>query len=254
MANYHFNPTPLTQGGEKVVHVGHCIETGIPVVVKFLRQPYSHQDVERFTQEISRLQAAQGAGVSRLVDYNIQWVPPFFVEEYFHDGTLAKHMELQFRTGYAFDDVQALGYVGQILKTLAALHARNLIHRDVKPHNILMRNGELVFTDMGLGRTLNRPTVLQTRAFLGTPYYAAPEQELGFTGQTGVDHRSDLYAVGVILHELLTGQRGSYSQQTYAGKPGIRAMIRRLLMFDKNQRYATAQDALRLVQQLRRAA
>jgi serine/threonine protein kinase len=181
-----------------------------------------------------------------LIDYNLEWIPPFFVEEYFPQGTLAEHMMEYFRAGYVFDEAQALGFITQILESLAEVHGRNIIHRDIKPSNIMMANGQLVITDMGLGRTLNRATRLQTRAFMGTKFYAAPEQEMG-TG--GVDHRSDLYAVGVILHELLTGERGAYNRQIYGGDPAIRTIIKQLLMFDKRQRYASAKQVLGLVRQ-----
>jgi eukaryotic-like serine/threonine-protein kinase len=117
-----------------------------------------------------------------------------------------------------------------------------VIHRDIKPANILVRalTKQLVISDMGIGRTLDRASSLQTRAFCGTRGYAAPEQEMA----TPVDHRADLYSVGVILHEMLTGRRGAYNHITYAGgNPSVSAILQRLLAFPRIQRYASAREA-----------
>ncbi len=249
--NYSYNPTPLATGGEKVVHRGICIETRVDVVIKFLRQPYTVADVRRFSVEIERMQRAkQGAGdrVATLIDFNLEHDPPFYVEEYFPDGTLAKLMADVFKQGKVFRPDAALGYCRQLLLALHGIHSTNQIHRDVKPANIAMKGSQLVLLDMGIGRTLARPTVLQTRAFCGTRGYAAPEQELG--GRAGgVDHRADLYAVGVILHEMLTGERGAWNQITYA-RGGVEPVLRQLLAFRREHRPASAAAAVGLVQRL----
>ena len=249
--NYNFESTPFAIGGEKAVHRGTCVETRLSVVLKFLKQPYSAADKERFAQEIRRLTHAKttaGIGVSTLIDHNLEWDPPFYVEEYFPDGTLAKRMHDRFATGQWWTPESGAGYARQLLHTLAGIHAGNQIHRDVKPANIMWiaATRRLVIGDMGLGRTLERPSILQTRAFCGTRGYAAPEQELG----TSVDHRADMYAVGVILHEMTTWLRGAHDVQTFAAHAGLRGVIAGLLAFRREHRYRSAADAVQAISSL----
>lgn len=249
MANYHYSSSPLAVGGEKVVYVGRCVETGLDVVVKFLREPYTPADRDRFRQEIERMRRAKattGAAITTIIDYNLDWHPPFYVEEYYPDGTLAQKMADIFSQGYVFHIAPALGYCRQILIALSGVHASNQIHRDVKPSNVLWQAAtkRLILSDMGIGRTLSRPTNLQTRGMMGTLGYAAPEQELAGSGGYGVDHRADLYAIGVILHEMLTGQRGAWNHMTFNADYHVGQLLRGLLAFDRNQRFASAQSVI----------
>lgn len=214
-------------------------------MIKFLKSPYSHADVQRFSLEVSRMQTAQvtaRGGIAKVLEYNLAHTPPFYVEEYFPDGTLAKKMRDIFANGNVFLPGAAVGYCRQILNCLQGIHNSGQIHRDVKPPNIMYRAAtkQLVLNDMGLGRTIERPTNLQTRYFKGTPGYSAPEQET----LSGVDHRADLYAVGVILHEMLTGHRASWNAMSYTADARVAALVRWLLAFDRNRRPATAAHAV----------
>ena len=249
MNHYNYDSNPIVTGGEKVVHRGVCVETGLAVVIKFLRRPYGPADVRRLKLEIDRNLAARrtsGPWLNPIIDHNLAYDPPFVVEEYFPDGTLAEKMAAVFAKGKVFVLGAAVGYCRQILQALHGIHASGQIHRDVKPSNVLYRaNGKrLTLTDMGIGRTLARPTVLQTRAFCGTRGYAAPEQELASSG-FGVDHRADLYAVGVILHEMLTRRRGSWDDITYSNDPRVGYLLSRLLVFDRDSRFNSAAETIR---------
>jgi len=116
-------------------------------------------------------------------------------------------------------------YIGAVCRIVAQLgdaleyaHQAGVIHRDVKPANILLRaDGSAVLTDFGLAREEALPSLTMTGGFAGTPYYVSPEQLMG--GGTKVDHRTDVYSLGVTLFELLTLRRpfeGKTTQQVFA--------------------------------------
>jgi len=250
--NYQYETQPLTIGGEKSVHRGVCVETNMHVVIKFLRSPYAQRDLQHFRTEVERLKAVRGHNgnnVASILDWNLEVAPPFYVEEYFPDGTLAEKMADIFNAGHVFTVGAGVGYCRQILEGLAHIHVRGQIHRDIKPSNILVKTAikRMVITDMGIGRTLARPTALHTRAFCGTRGYAPPEQELGLR----VDHKVDLYAVGVIMHEMLTGVRGAYNYMAYTGHAGVADLLRSLLNRNPALRPASARVVLNTIHLLR---
>ena len=138
---------------------------------------------------------------------------PYLVLELIEGASLRERL-----AGSALARDQALGYVGQIALGLAAAHAAGVIHRDLKPENVLItRAGKVKIVDFGLATLigLRRPageSLTVDGAILGTVAYMAPEQARG----EAVDHRTDLFALGVILVELLGGRtpfaRGSTAE------------------------------------------
>jgi serine/threonine-protein kinase PpkA len=119
--------------------------------------------------------------------------------EYFPGGDLRSRMR------EAMPWAEALGYLRQLAAALGALHAIGVLHRDVKPGNVLLRDdGSLAFIDFGLARQLGLESeITGNGAIFGTPHYMSPEQGHGLP----LDERSDLYSLGVMLHEMLTGQK-----------------------------------------------
>jgi serine/threonine protein kinase len=119
--------------------------------------------------------------------------------EYFPGGDLRSRMRepLPWRV--------ALGYLRQLAAALGALHEIAVLHRDVKPGNVLLRDdGSLAFIDFGLARQLGLESdITGEGAIFGTPHYMSPEQGHG----QPLDERSDLYSLGVVLHEMLTGRK-----------------------------------------------
>jgi serine/threonine protein kinase len=119
--------------------------------------------------------------------------------EFFPGGDLRARM----RSPIAWRE--ALGYLRQMADALGALHAIGVLHRDVKPGNVLLReDGSIAFIDFGLARQVGLESeITGAGAIFGTPHYMSPEQ--GHGGR--LDERSDLYSLGVIFHEMLTGEK-----------------------------------------------
>lgn len=129
---------------------------------------------------------------------------PFFVMEYVRGRNLGAYLRER-PGGLSLD--QSLRITAEVLMALAASHAQGMVHRDIKPANVLVAEGGSVkVTDFGIARALSQDgagtALTGTGIVIGTPHYMAPEQ---FEGRGGVDERADLYAVGVMLFELLTG-------------------------------------------------
>jgi len=215
--------------------------------------------VERFRKE------AQAAG--RLMHPNI-----VAVHEYGESDDIA-YIAMEFVDGTPLSALigerpcalpQALEWFSNLLAALDYSHQRGVVHRDIKPANLLVtRDGRIKISDFGIAR-IESSTLTQTGAMLGTPSYMSPEQ---FRGEA-IDGRSDLFSAGVVLYQLLTGQRpfsGSAatvmqqvlnhtpsqpSQLNATLPPGFDAVIMQALAKDPRQRHATArafQQALNAV-------
>lgn len=155
--------------------------------------------VRREAQVASRL---DHPGIVRVVDTGTWNGQLYLVMDHIPGPTLQEKLGQVGR----FRSEEACGLALAMAEALAAAHAAGVVHRDLKPANVIIdgRDGRPKVTDFGLARDLLAPTALtQDGAILGTPFYMAPEQLKG----AAVDPRADVYALGVILYELLTGQR-----------------------------------------------
>jgi serine/threonine protein kinase len=131
---------------------------------------------------------------------------PYLVMEYLKGESLADRLE----TYGALDVTECVTIMTQVLGGLAAAHEKGIVHRDLKPDNIFLARQDDGVTrakllDFGVSKSLDENTLALTRtgAVIGTPYYLSPEQA---RGDQGIDHRVDLWAAGVVLYEMLTGQ------------------------------------------------
>jgi hypothetical protein len=172
------------------------------VVLKILKGEGSGDSdlLARFVQEYFAASSIDSPYVAKVYEHGFSETHAYIVMEYFPAGDLRARIQRE-RPGVE----ETFLIVGSILAALTSVHAAGIIHRDLKPANVMFRDdGTVALVDFGSARRDADP-VAKTLAgvVIGTPYYLSPEQALGGTA----DERSDLYSVGVMLYELLTGQR-----------------------------------------------
>jgi eukaryotic-like serine/threonine-protein kinase len=155
--------------------------------------------LERFRREARAVAQLSHPHVVGVIDYGEDDGRPYIVFEYVEGETLKERIR---RTG-RLPITEAIAYAIEIARALGAAHARHIVHRDVKPQNVLIdEEGSAKVTDFGIARTLDEEGLTADGRVLGTTDYVSPEQALGrpVTGQ------SDLYSLGVVLYEMLTGE------------------------------------------------
>src|SRR5215210_2606064 len=189
-------------GGMSSVYRAHDRLLGRMVALKVLHQQYTEDAdyVERFRREARSVASLSHPNIVTVIDRGEHEGRPFIVFEYVDGENLKKQIE---RLGPApVDEALELGL--QIARGLSFAHQNGLVHRDVKPQNVLLNgDGQAKVTDFGIARSLDvQHGMTQTGTVLGTSDYIAPEQAQG----ERVDEHSDVYSLGVVLYELLTGE------------------------------------------------
>ncbi len=195
----------LGRGGMAEVYKGYQPNLDRYVALKLMHAFLAaDQDfISRFEREAKNVAALRHPNIVQVYDFDVHNGTPFMVMEYIEGGTLKSHLEDLMRKSEKQTLSEAIHIVGEIGQALAYAHSRQMIHRDVKPANVLLENsGRVILTDFGIAKILTGPSYTVTGATIGTPSYMSPEQGLGRPG----DHRSDIYALGVMLYQLATGQ------------------------------------------------
>ena len=196
----------IGRGGMSVVYLARCLETGRHVAIKFLRpelvdrSPYR----QRFVNEIEAIRRIRHPVIVRMFDLGeLEDGQIYLVMEYVRGPSLKRilergHLPLQ----------QLLPIASAVADGLDAAHAHGVVHRDLKPGNVLVprlpdAGVAAKIVDFGIARIDGFPKITNTAEVVGTPLYLSPEQALGYS----VDHRADVYCFGVMLYEACTGQR-----------------------------------------------
>ncbi len=191
----------LGSGGMSTVYLARDETLDRPVAVKVMHREMSEQadQLERFRQEARAVAKLSHPNVVSVIDAGEDGGHPYIVFEYVEGETLKQRIA---RVG-ALDAQEAIAYAIEIARGLSVAHARNMVHRDIKPQNILIDSeGRAKLTDFGISRQLEQDGMTATGRVLGTTDYVAPEQAMGH----GADPRSDIYSLGVVLYEMLIGQ------------------------------------------------
>jgi len=191
----------IGEGGMAQVYLAERVSDGLQLVLKVL-DPGLRRDgtfLKRFEREYRLIVALENEHVARIYDQGFSGEHPYIAMEYLPGGTLAARMQ------EGMTSLAALRLVSQIAKALDAIHSRDIVHRDLKPQNIMFRDsGRPVIVDFGLAKDLDSDSHLTRHGeVMATPRYMSPEQCLGKTA----DARSDLYSLGAIFYEMLTGEK-----------------------------------------------
>ncbi|RPH35330.1 MAG: serine/threonine protein kinase, partial [Planctomycetota bacterium] len=193
----------IGQGGMGVVYKAKQKNLDRIVALKVLSPQLSDDPefVERFTREAKALAQLSHPNIVGIHDSGIHDRVPYLVME-FIDGTPLRKMLASGKLTPA----RALEVIPQICDALQYAHANGVIHRDIKPENILIdRQGRVKIADFGLAKLskVDETRITQSGYVMGTPRYMAPEQ---FEASCRVDHRADIYSLGVVFYEMLTGE------------------------------------------------
>lgn len=193
----------MTRTGMSSIYLAKSVATNQKTVVKILE--FDSEDTEdlcmvkRFIQEFKLLKYLNHPNVARIIDRHSAEDYSCIIMEHFSKGDLSHQITK------GISALQARHYLRQIAFGLEAVHARNIVHRDIKPRNILLREDNTIgISDFGIARVMEKSYGLTLQGvILGSPYYMSPEQ----IDNSNIDHRSDLYSLGAVFYEMLTGKK-----------------------------------------------
>ncbi|MBL8103767.1 MAG: serine/threonine protein kinase, partial [Anaerolineales bacterium] len=192
----------IGEGGMAAVYKAYQSSMDRNVAIKVLpgQLAESEEFVKRFQQEARIIARLEHPYILPVFDYGEENGTAYFVMRYLDAGTLKDRMN---SGRLSLDEVDHIFM--QLTDALGYAHAQGVVHRDLKPANVLVdSSGNLFLTDFGIAKLLENasPRLTQTAAIMGTPAYISPEQAAALP----VDQRSDIYSLGVILHEMVTGR------------------------------------------------
>ncbi|MDZ4404535.1 protein kinase [Prosthecobacter sp.] len=234
----------LGQGGMGAVYKGTQVRLQRQVAIKIMRrdQGKDHGFEERFRREALALAQLNHPNIVNVIDYGEAGPDYLYIVMEFVDGT---DLVGVIRSGEMTQET-ALKLLPQICDALQFAHDNGIVHRDIKPANILLtRDGRIKMADFGLAKRFDVNSTFQTQtgAGMGTPDYAAPEQ---FDPNGNVDHRADIYELGVMIYQMVTGQlpRGAWKPPSEKADVDTHwdKIVSHALQTDPSDRYASVSE------------
>ncbi|MBU3142132.1 Stk1 family PASTA domain-containing Ser/Thr kinase [Clostridium sp. CF012] len=191
----------IGEGGMAIVYKAKCHLLNRNVAVKILKEEFSNNIdfMDKFKKEAASAASLSSNYIVNIYDVGHERDINYIVMEYIKGKTL-KQVILQ---NGSMNNSQVIDYGIQIAKALECAHKNNIIHRDIKPHNILVtEDGTVKVTDFGIAKASSSVTITNTSTVMGSAHYFSPEQAKG----SFVDFRTDIYSFGIVLYEMVTGR------------------------------------------------
>ncbi len=190
----------LGQGGLGIVSL-YKTTNGQQYAVKQMLYSWDDNHYERFKREIKIMADLIHKNIVKVLNFDIHNENPWYVMPFFKDGSLRDKLINLKNEGKVYSIKGASSIIYYIANALRHAHLKGIIHRDLKPENILFDRKEPIIADWGIGKFIHKESKVLTYGGLGTKIYCSPEQ--WNSGKS--DHRSDIYSLGIIYRELLTG-------------------------------------------------
>ena len=251
-------------GGMAVVYKARCHRLNRLVAIKILKDDFSREEEfrRRFHAEGEAVASLSHPNIVQVYDVSSSENANFIVMELIDGITLKQYMAKKGTLNWK----ETLHFAIQIAKALEHAHGRSIVHRDIKPHNVMvLKNGSVKVTDFGIARVMSKSNTL-TKEALGSVHYISPEQAKG----GWVDNRSDLYSLSVVMYEMMTGRPPYDGESPVAvaikhingGAPepsslnpnipaGLEQIIMKGMALDVKDRYSSAGEMLQDMDQFR---
>jgi serine/threonine protein kinase len=257
----------IAKGGMAEVYLGTHVTLERPVAVKVLHS-FVEEDDEmkaRFQREARVVAALRHPNIVQIFDFDTADGHPFIVMEYVRGPSLAAYLRKLHENNERMQPIHVARLISKLASALDYAHEQGVIHRDIKPGNILLhaRAGgsramftdqiEPIITDFGLVRIVHATTQTASGLVSGTPAYISPEQAQGLS----TDHRTDIYSLGVILYEILAGRVPFEAETTWSViykhihenpppiphvQPAVQDILNRALAKNPDDRYQTCRE------------
>src|SRR5579872_522946 len=242
----------LGKGGFAEVYLGEHIYLKTFSAIKILQMQLSGDDINQFMAEGRMLAQLQHPNIIRVLDFGVDHDTPFLVMDYAPNGTLRR----RYPQGSILPTIAVISNIKEVARALQYAHEQHVVHRDVKPENMLLgKNSEVLLTDFGIATVIQTSRSQHTQSIIGTDSYMAPEQIRGHAIPA-----SDQYALGVTAYEWLCGERpftGTFveittqqiavqppplRQKVPSLSPAVEQVVMRALEKEAQRRFASVKD------------